>query len=163
MCRQEGEKINHLLNECKFVDEIWKKGENIFKRYDRVSGKPNLSISNWEHNPYQSPLLNKIWEIFPIFVVWKLWIEVNKITFEDKFKKEEDIWDTMKNHILEMHALTMNPIETQILQYWGITYNLDYIGNPKPTIFKKISPKHWSMPPPKTFKLNFDEASKGNP
>ena len=65
LCKANEETIDHLLDECKFADKIWKEGERTFRNFARVKGHSDLTITNWPHQTYNSMLLNRIWELFP--------------------------------------------------------------------------------------------------
>ena len=79
------------MDECKFVDKIWKEGERTFRNYAIFKGRLDLTITNWAHQPYNNMLLNKIWELFPGLVVWELWIERNNKNFNNRSRSEEDV------------------------------------------------------------------------
>ena len=78
-----------------------KKGEHIFQKSARVKRHPDLFVSNQTHNPFKIPLLNRKWEVFPGFVIWEIWIERNNRIFENRSRKEEDVWNTLKKRILK--------------------------------------------------------------
>ena len=100
------ETTNHLQYECNFGGKIWKEGEMIFRKNAKKNGHPDLTIAQWKHQPFSSKILNRIWELFPRFVVWEVWIERNNRVFKDKAKTEKEVWDTLKTHIQETLKLT---------------------------------------------------------
>ena len=75
MCRKEEETTPHLLQECEWAAEVWAKGETLF-------GKPRLNGTNiqnlvetWSDKAFKNPILNRLWEIVPGFVVLEIWKE----------------------------------------------------------------------------------------
>ena len=93
------ETTNHILDECNFAGKIWKEGERIFRKKVRQNRHPDLTIAQWQHQPFSIKILNRIWELFLGFVVWEVWIERNNRVFKDKAKTEKEVWDTLKTHI----------------------------------------------------------------
>ena len=131
MCQMHEETTNHILDECNFAGKIWKEGERIFRKKAKQNGHPNLTIAQWQHQPFSSKILNRIWELFLGFVVWEVWIERNNRVFKDKAKTEKEVWDTLKTHIQETlkltrwkdQDLTTNNNEMQILQDLGSSHH----------------------------------------
>ena len=106
LCQMHEETTNHLLDECNFSSTIWKEGERIFRKNAKQNGRPDITISQWQHQPFSSKILNQIWELFLGFVVCEVWIESNNRVFKDKYKNKKEVWDTLKTHIQETLKLT---------------------------------------------------------
>ena len=71
---------------------------------------------------------------------------------------------TVKMQTWEHSYLEANAYhDSFILNPWGISGPLQCFGRSLRISMEKTSPEFWSPPPPSFFKLNFDEASKGNP
>ena len=130
------ETTNHLLDKYNFAGTIWKEGERIFRKKVKQNGCPDLTIAQWQHQPFSSKILNQIWELFPGFVVWEVWIERNNRVFKDKARTMKEVWETLKTHIQETlklthwkdQDLTTNRNEMQILQDWGLRAIPVYTG-----------------------------------
>ena len=77
---------------------------------------------------FKNKILNRIWELYPRFVVWDIWKTRNLKTFENMNHKMEEIWETLNAQIKETINLTSWSIEyieadatkKQILKDWGI-------------------------------------------
>ena len=81
LCQQAEETMSHLLHDCLFSADLWDHRAVIFRRSDRICKNPVGTLIHWPKNPFQSQLLNRIWEIFPNFFIWAIWNEHNAIIF----------------------------------------------------------------------------------
>ena len=101
----------------------------MFKTNNRHSGRPDLTIVEWPKNKFKNKILNRIWDLYPDFVVWEIWKTRNLKIFENRNRRVEEIWETLVAHIKETITLTawsiedleFDAIEKQILQDWGIS------------------------------------------
>jgi len=78
----------------------------MFKKKRQIRGRPDLLIEQWQRELFKNPILNRIWELFPGFVVWELWLERNQRMFERKHRREGEIWAKMYTNVQEMLGLT---------------------------------------------------------
>ena len=84
LCSSASETMNHLLNECYFSSELWAKGEQRFRQGARVKGNPFETIASWPPKVFKNAILNRLWELFPGFLVWEIWKERNGRIFDEK-------------------------------------------------------------------------------
>ena len=75
LCELVEETINHLLDSCTFASTIWDQGVLIFRRFDWVRQNSDRTLTEWTNNPFQNPILNRLLEVFPHFVLWEIWWE----------------------------------------------------------------------------------------
>ena len=65
----------------------------------------------WQENPFNSNLLNRVWDLFPRFVVWEIWKERNNRIFENKQRLKEEVYLILETHLKDalklMHGKTM--------------------------------------------------------
>ncbi len=101
MCCKEEETSKHLLYECETIGVLWEKGKDTFRRIARIKGHPNKTIERWPKKPYKNEMLNRIWELFPGFLLWEAWKERNPRIFEGKSKQNEELFKTIRVHIKE--------------------------------------------------------------
>jgi hypothetical protein len=47
-------------------------------------------------------MINKVWNVFPGFLLWMLWKERNRQLFKQLNKKDEDIWQGIQDSIREL-------------------------------------------------------------
>ena len=171
MCSSEEETSNHLLDVCEITDRLWERGRDVFKRSARIKGCPNKTIENWPRKPYKNEILNRMWELFPGFLMWEVWKERNQRIFEGKYKREEDLFNRVKAHIKETlrnskwstDDLQANVEERIILNEWDIQAIRDFPFQTKAARRISESSETWTCPPKGIIKMNFDGASKGNP
>jgi len=81
MCESEEETMNHLLNTCEWVENIWNWVESTLKRTDRIRNSIQETIENWRGNFSITQSVNTIWKLIPGFIAWKIWKETNKLVF----------------------------------------------------------------------------------
>ena len=95
----------------------------MFKNNARQEGRPDLTIDEWPKNRFKNKNLNRIWELYPGFVVWEIWKTCNQIFFENMKCRTEELWEILGAHIKETITLTpwsaedleADSIEKQIL------------------------------------------------
>ena len=71
LCENNIENLNHLLDECPISTAIWERGTGLFKTNRKHIGRPDITIVEWAKNIFKNKLVNRIWELFPGFVVWE--------------------------------------------------------------------------------------------
>ena len=105
MCEENNETINDLLDECKVVDSIWEKRAVILRRNHRHRGRPNIIIVDWPMNSFKNKIVNCLWELLPGFTLWEIWKTQNRQTFENKSRKQREIWNSIEVHLKETISL----------------------------------------------------------
>ena len=94
-------------------------------------------IEHWEEKAFQNIILNRIWEIFPVFVVWESWKERNNHVFDGRKRSLEEAWPMIDSYIRETLGLKrwgssnllVGPKEMMILRNWEICSIPKYVGN----------------------------------
>ena len=129
LCFSAPETLDHLLEACGFASELWDRGEQRFKRWARVRGNPSETITIWPPKIFKNAILNRLWELFPGFLVWEIWKERNRHIFEGKSRPPDKVWLNIESHLKE--TLSLNPWtaedfkaeiqERLILNEWGVT------------------------------------------
>eukprot|EP00253_Pinus_taeda_P035321 PITA_35321 len=141
-CKMDEESAAHLMQLYPFGRRLWEKVTFQCRKEGRVLGDINNTLRNWPQKPYQSEILNILWQITPGILMLNIWKEWNRRIFKDQalqMEQEQAIWNNWQIKI-------QSPNSTQ--------------GN---SAIHQVSPSSWSPPPLNTFLLNFDGASKGNP
>lgn len=62
-------------------------------------------LRSFPKQPYQSPILNSLWNLIPGFLYWALWKERNNRVFNNKRKPAEILWLILKYNLQETLAL----------------------------------------------------------
>jgi ribonuclease HI len=162
--------MNHLLNTCPYTAQIWDQAALIMRTSDRLRDSVLATITNWRDQAFHSPLLNRIWQLLPGFILWQTWKERNRRIFRNTSFPWQQCWRQCQRNIMETLHLrkwsdadsACSPSELPILRYWTPLPSLQTLPPPSPTI-PSSRPSLWSPPPEDFVKLNFDGASKGNP
>lgn len=76
-----------------------------WKRPCRLLGDIRSTISNWNPEPYNNKILNKLWTILRGLLLWTIWKETNKWVFKIKKTSIEIIWNNLRQNIKETLAL----------------------------------------------------------
>jgi ribonuclease HI len=126
---------------------------------------------HWRDQAFHSPLLNRIWQLLPGFILWQAWKERNRRIFKNASLPWQHCWKQCHRNILETLNLrcwsdedrACSPSELSILKHWTPLPTLQTPPLPSSSFSPSCSPSHWSPPPEAFVKLNFDGASKGNP
>ena len=105
MCEENNESINHLLDECRVADSLWEKGASIFRKNHRHRGWSDITIADWTINSLKTKLWTAFGNSCPSFTLWEIWKTQNKQTFENKARKQEDIWNSIEAHLKETISL----------------------------------------------------------
>jgi hypothetical protein len=90
---QTKETLNHLLGNYKFTMQLWDQGATNFRRTDLKKHNVIETIEFWSANPFNNPIINRAWEIFPGFLMWNVWKERNQRIFKDKSLTRNQIWE----------------------------------------------------------------------
>jgi hypothetical protein len=128
------------------------------------------TISNWRDSAFHSPILNRIWQLLPGFILWNTWKERNRRLFRNLSSPWQQCWLQCRRNILETIHLqnwscsdsSCPSSESPILLSWTLLHPPPAPSSP-PRSTAPSSPSFWSPPPEDFVKLNFDGASKGNP
>jgi hypothetical protein len=73
--------MNHLLNSCSYTAQLWDQAAIIMRKSDRQRESVIDTIAEWRDQAFHSPLLNRIWQLLPGFILWQTWKEQNKRVF----------------------------------------------------------------------------------
>ena len=103
LCKQGEETSLHLLDGCPFSVALWDHGAALFHRSSQI--KQNLvgTLLHWPKNPFQSQILNRLWEIFPNFLMWAIWNERNTRIFHSKTSSLFNVWPLCEVQIVGNH------------------------------------------------------------
>jgi exonuclease III len=169
LCMQAEETMEHLLNTCHFSQQIWDWGAQSMRRSQRDRSSIRETLVNWDIVSFQNPILQRIWQLLPGFILWAIWKERNQRIFHSTSSPPLTTWERVtrciKETILSSSGLQDDmqgkPEEKSILDGWNLPTIIQAQGK---TIHRQASsPTSWSPPPPGFLKLNFDGASRGNP
>eukprot|EP00253_Pinus_taeda_P030654 PITA_30654 len=169
-CKMEEETAVHIMQLCPLSRQMWEKVTFRCQKEGREIGNVNNTLRNWPQHPFQSRILNSLWQIIPGIVMWNLWKERNRRIFKDHSMDVQQVWQTIVMNIQEtlsikswsQEVFPSTNKEQAIWNNWQI--HLSSTNFPARSSNKqKDIPSHWSPPPPNSFMLNFDGASKGNP
>eukprot|EP00253_Pinus_taeda_P027174 PITA_27174 len=168
-CRMEEESTVHLMLLCPLGRRLWEKVSFRSRKDGRVQGDIINTLRNWPQKPYQSEILNTLWQIAPGIVMWNIWKERNRRIFKDQEMQMEQVWKIIHNNIQETLStkcwtpenFPSTPQEQDIWNNWQINIQSPHSTQVQSAIHQ-VSPSSWAPPPPNTFLLNFDGASKGN-
>eukprot|EP00253_Pinus_taeda_P023386 PITA_23386 len=169
-CTLQAETILHLMETCPLATQLWEKIDQRNKRVGNRQGDIANTLRTWPKQPYQSPILNSLWNLIPGFLYWILWKERNNRVFNNSRRPVEILWLLLKQNLQETLALRSwqetdwpnSPQEQLIRNSWNLNLSNAPPDTSSPTP-KSVSPLHWSPPAIASFKLNFDGAAKGNP
>eukprot|EP00253_Pinus_taeda_P008637 PITA_08637 len=167
---QNEETQQHLLDTCPLANQIWDKISFRCQRRCKVNNDIIDTIRQWPKCPYSCAILNYLWNIIPGITLWNIWKERNRRIFKNQNSPIEIIWNRLKGNLREtmlLHPWAKEDFPTadnekNILDNWELQIHQE-------TITTQITNRNikdnsrWIPPPIKTYKLNFDGASKGNP
>lgn len=127
-CYQNEETLQHLLDTCPLATQMWEKVEFRSQRRCREVGGIIDTIRQWPKSPYNSELLNHLWNIIPGILLWNIWKERNRRIFKNLSSNKEDIWNRVHANIQETMLLktwTQQDLPTEdneknILNNWGL-------------------------------------------
>ena len=61
----------------------------------------NLKLSYSTKNPFQNPVINRLWKIFLGFLVWEVWREGKARTLKGKSNSKDRVSNIIKARMLE--------------------------------------------------------------
>eukprot|EP00253_Pinus_taeda_P026927 PITA_26927 len=100
-CKTEEESAAHLMHLCPLSRRIWEKISFRCQKEVRNQGDINNMLRSWPQQPYQSNILNILWQIIPGTVMWNIWKERNWKVFKDQALNLEQIWTIIKQNLQE--------------------------------------------------------------
>jgi hypothetical protein len=170
LCGEAEENMNHLLNTCPYTAQLWDQAAIIMRTSDRLRDSIIETIMHWRDQAFRSPLLNRIWQLLPGFILWQTWKERNRRIFKNTSLPWHHCWSQCHRNIVETLLLrkwsdadtACPPSELPILQHWMPLPPPQTPSIPSPPS-PSSQPSRWTPPPEDFVKLNFDGASKGNP
>jgi len=170
LCRQEEETTLHLMQNCQTGRKLWEKVAFRCQREGRVQGDLKATLREWSQKPFQSNLLNNLWQLIPGLLMWNIWKERNRRIFKDQMMPLDQIWNKFHQNIMETLSITAwhtedlptTPLEKAIWGNWEPQIKQNSINKKNLTLHSQEATS-WSPPPLEMHKLNFDGASKGNP
>jgi hypothetical protein len=126
LCGEADETMNHLLNSCPYTAQLWDQLALIMRTSDRLRDSIIDTISEWRDQAFHSPLLNRIWQLLPGFILWQTWKERNRRLFRNTSLPWQHCWHQCRCNILETLNLQQwtdenvhnTPSELSILQHW---------------------------------------------
>jgi hypothetical protein len=88
------------------------------------------TIEGWRDSIFQSPILNRIWQLLPGFILWKIWKERNRRIFKSASRNWQEVWTTIHSNIKEtifLHPWTDQDLncpmnERLILNSWQLNF-----------------------------------------
>eukprot|EP00253_Pinus_taeda_P012763 PITA_12763 len=104
-CNLNAEIDVHLMDTCPLATQLWEKIDNCNRRFGRRQGDIAKTIINWPRNPFQSSLLNSLWNLIPGFSYWILWKERNNRVFNNSSKPIDTLWLLLQHNLRETLAL----------------------------------------------------------
>ena len=108
---------------------MWYKGVGLLGNCSWELTTIHQVVEKWTEKEFHNNILNRIWELFPNFVLWETWKERNTRIFEGRARKPEEAWTRIYAHIKETlglskwdaQGLKAGLEETRILRNWEIT------------------------------------------
>ena len=98
--------MDNIPNKCPLEIHLLTNIASICKRTDRCPDSVRNAIKNLHKNPFQNHILNRIWKLILIFLIWGIWKERNLGSFEGKLNSLETIWIQCQQHIRETTLLS---------------------------------------------------------
>jgi len=83
-CKQEEEKIIHLMQTCHIGHKLWEKVSFHYQKEGRIHGDIRAIVCNWNQSPYKRKLLNTLWKLIPSLLMWNIWKERNHRIFKSQ-------------------------------------------------------------------------------
>jgi hypothetical protein len=77
------ETMNHLLDECKCIAEIWDWATYIVRQSNRTRGNICATINNWNESYRKNEVVNLCWNLMPGMIIWEIWKERNRRIFRN--------------------------------------------------------------------------------
>ena len=89
MCRSNGETVDHLLLHCGKVYRLWSLVFRSFGFFWVLPRSVADALFGWWNWPGKH--LSSIWNLAPLCLMWCLWRERNRRTFEDKESLDDQL------------------------------------------------------------------------
>ena len=83
---------------------LGKRSINLKKNH-RHKGRPDITIAEWPLKVLKNKIVNRLWELLPSFTTWEIWKTRNSEIFENKTRKQGEIWNTIEAHLKETITL----------------------------------------------------------
>eukprot|EP00253_Pinus_taeda_P017014 PITA_17014 len=140
-CTEQEETIIHLMETCPLAAQLWERFDQCNNGIrDRQGDIANI-LRTWPKQPYQSPILNSLWNLIPGFLYWSLWKEQNNRVFNNRRRSVEILWLLLKHNLQETLALRSwtekdwptSPHERSIWNSWNLNISYSLQGNPGPS------------------------------
>ena len=96
LCNCHHETINHLLDSYSFTNTLWDSVVVIFRRINRIRGNITDTLQQWAENPFQSKILNNLWELTSGFIVWNTQKECNNRIFKDNKRSITELQELLR-------------------------------------------------------------------
>lgn len=170
LCKHDNENVDHLLYRCPFSQVCWDWLRQSLGWYSPLPRSFSDLLSGWPTNLCKG-IYSKIWNIFPLILVWEILKERNRRIFcgselnlEDLVHKiEASIVETANAHLSKLRIVegSFSFWDNQVKMVWPNLINPPHVYLKSS---KEAREKFRLTPPPKEwFKLNFDGAARGNP
>ena len=76
--------MNHLLDECPYIVELWDWATGIFCQSNRVRGNIYATINTLEENYNDNEEVNLCQTLTPDMIIWAIWKERNERIFHNE-------------------------------------------------------------------------------
>jgi ribonuclease HI/exonuclease III len=178
LCCQEEETMDHLLLNCNYSKEVWKKITGL-QLITKLPNDVTSLLLQWDSLcPFAGKKKNQthwIWGLLPKLALWSLWLERNHRIFKDSQVNEERLYTKIQAIMGELAAHLSPRVEIQKLdeeqRNWIAQFNIPDLERPYKT---HSNTEPWEIRGSgsdfvtwkcklKTHILQFDGASKGNP
>ena len=64
-----------------------------------------MTIEDWPMNAFKNKIVKRLWELLPYFTLWEIWKTRNRQTFENKVRKQGEIWTSIESHLKKTISL----------------------------------------------------------
>eukprot|EP00253_Pinus_taeda_P011019 PITA_11019 len=104
-CKQDEETVLHLMQTCQLGRKLWEKITFRCQKEGRIHGDLTSTLRTWSQEPYQSKILNVLWQLIPGLLMWNIWKERNRQIFKDQEMSLEQLWTGLLNNLKETLAV----------------------------------------------------------
>jgi hypothetical protein len=126
LCGEAEETMNHLLNTCPLHSPALGSGSSHHAHFRSDRDCIRATITNWRDQAFHSPILNRIWQLLPGFILWQTWKERNRRIFRNTSLTWQQCWSFCYRNIIETLHLrnwseadsACSPSELTILRHW---------------------------------------------
>ncbi|XP_011621330.1 uncharacterized protein LOC105420238 [Amborella trichopoda] len=156
MCKENEETGNHLFIHCKIASFIWYSFFDLLGVQIPIPFSVKDLVSQLSFGHLQSGGI-LVWKIARGVMLWELWKERNRRTFEEVYISADSLLDNVKLSIWHWFSITKDSRGVSQPDVLFNLQNLFLLGK------VKMRPKcFWTPPKASSFKLNFDGSSLGN-